>query len=199
MWFALTLDQRQSRSSEDAVEASLKRYNADKHFKLARKFERTAGDEMQALVQDPTTVVDLVLDAIRSQIWWIGIGCGGVDEPLPRSVRASSGEALENARIAVERAKSKSERHHFFIVGTSPLVEDLTAIFMLLAVIIERQSPRAKSAAELDAKGLSQREASQRLGISQQSFSERLRRAYTREERAGRDLAIRIVDSLARQ
>jgi hypothetical protein len=199
VWFVLTFDQRRSRTTDDAVEATLKRYNTDKRLRFVRKFERTAGDEMQALVQDPATVVDLVLDAIRGQAWWIGVGYGAVDTPLPRSVRASTGVAFENARIAVERAKLKSQRHHFSIVGDSDQIEDLTTVFDLLALILERQTPPAREAAELESKGLSQREASQQLGITQQSFSERLRRASTREERAGRDLAIRITESLVKQ
>ena len=48
MMFALTLDQCQSRRGRDAVASTLLDYNA--RFAFVRPFERTSGDEMQALV-----------------------------------------------------------------------------------------------------------------------------------------------------
>mgnify|MGYP003288892853 CR=1 FL=1 len=51
-----------------------------------RPFERTAGDEVQGLVEDPGQVSDLIVHALRERRWWIGIGVG---------VRAVDVEVLE--------------------------------------------------------------------------------------------------------
>jgi hypothetical protein len=166
---------------------------------LERKFERNSGDEMQALVRSPDAAVDIILDAVGTQQWWVGVGVGDVERPIPRSVRQSRGPALEHARIAVDRAKRRTGGHRFWIAGDDPLVEDLMTVMTLIALIIERQSSLAREAETLHDRGLTQVEASQRLGISQQSFAERLKRGAVVEKEAGRQLAIRMARTLAEQ
>jgi predicted DNA-binding protein (UPF0251 family) len=199
MQFALTLDQRSSRDREDIVRLWMDIFNVEKKYKLARKFERTSGDEMQALVDDPATAIDIVLDAIESKQWWIGLGVGEVHHPIPSSVRETSGEALENARLAVDRAKLKTERHRFVVIGDDPKIEDLSTVLALVALIIERRSSLAKEAARVNSLNLSQNEAAKMLRISQQSYSERLSRAAVPEQLAGRRLAIKIATALLDQ
>jgi len=196
MMFALTLDQRQSRRGRDAVASTLLDYNA--RFAFVRPFERTSGDEMQALVTSANSAVDIVLDAVRTEEWWIGLGVGRVDDPVPSSVRAASGPALENARAAVERAKGRAGAHRFVVVGDDPRCDDLATVLTLLSVIIERQSPGAIDVERLYAQGLRQREAAAQLGITQQTFSERLRRGAVAELSAGRDLAVKIAADIVR-
>jgi hypothetical protein len=163
---------------------------------LERRFERSAGDEMQGLVKDPESAVNITLDALSTDEWWVGIGVGHVDEPTPKSVRESSGSALEHARVAVERAKRRTAGHRFWVSGSDPRVEDLQAAITLLAVIIDRQSPLALEAEHLMRIGLTQANAARRLGISQQSLAERLKRGAVSEKETGRQLAIRIARSL---
>ena len=79
--FVLTVDQRHSRRTSDRVEALL-RDLADRSGDLERRFERTAGDEVQAVVSRPEVVADLVLGLVRDRVWSVGVGIGPVDEPL---------------------------------------------------------------------------------------------------------------------
>ena len=72
----------------------------------AGRFERSVGDEVQGVVERPDEVVEIALHALRSGRWYVGIGVGAVDLPLPASPREGSGPAFVAARLAVDRAKS---------------------------------------------------------------------------------------------
>ena len=50
--FVLTVDQRRSRSREDLVQDAMDVLNNDPGRPLLRRFERTAGDEMQAVISE---------------------------------------------------------------------------------------------------------------------------------------------------
>ena len=50
--------------------------------------------------------MEIALHALRSGRWYVGIGVGEVDLPLPASPREGSGPAFVAARAAVEQAKS---------------------------------------------------------------------------------------------
>ncbi len=180
----------------DLVDDSMRRYNEMFYSGLVRPFERNSGDEMQALVSDPAVAVDIVLDAAGSEAWWVGVGIGEVVEPIPTSVRESRGPALEHARTAVERAKQKPGAHRFSIVGDDPRIEDLVTVLTLILLIVERQTASAVEAEALYKRGLKQVDAAGELGITQQSFGERLRRGAVVEKQVGRQLAIRIARTL---
>src|SRR5665647_2224571 len=82
--FVLTVDQHASRRVGDRVEALL----ADLaplsgRDGVVRAFERTVGDEVQAVLRDAGLVVDVALQLLRTGGWSVGIGAGPVDEPLP--------------------------------------------------------------------------------------------------------------------
>ena len=66
--FVLTVDQRHSRRTVDRVEALL-RDLASRSPELERPFERTAGDEVQAVLARPEVVVDLALLLVRDRAW----------------------------------------------------------------------------------------------------------------------------------
>lgn len=78
--FVLTVDQRGSRRDVDRVADLLGELRG---AELLRPFERTAGDEVQAVAADPAVVVDLALDLVRRGHWSVGIGVGPVEQPLP--------------------------------------------------------------------------------------------------------------------
>src|SRR3954447_18498793 len=100
--FVITADQKDSRSAPDQVPAVLQVLN---RHPLVRPFERTAGDEVQGLLDDPAAVVAAVVALVRAG-WGVGIGAGTVEDPVPPSARAGRGEAYVAARRAVEAAKS---------------------------------------------------------------------------------------------
>ncbi|NKY40752.1 hypothetical protein HGA02_14810, partial [Cellulomonas septica] len=103
--FVLTIDQRGSRRHGDRVEqllADLAAHHEQTGVDPLRGFERTVGDEVQGVYDDPEPVVDVALHVLRLGGWTVGIGAGPVDEPLPDSPRAGSGPAFVLARTAVE-------------------------------------------------------------------------------------------------
>src|SRR5689334_2614434 len=100
--FVVTADQRRSRTGEDQVPAVLDALSA---IPALRRFERTAGDEIQGMPADAQAVVAVVVALVRAG-WWTGVGVGPVDRPLPRSARAGRGGAYVAARRAVDSAKS---------------------------------------------------------------------------------------------
>ncbi|WP_317698428.1 hypothetical protein [Aeromicrobium sp. REDSEA-S32_B7] len=80
--FALTLDQRRSRQAADAVPDLLRALDATP---TVRGFERTVGDEVQALVDDPVAAVDVVVLVARTQRWSTCSSDTRRSGPLPRS------------------------------------------------------------------------------------------------------------------
>jgi hypothetical protein len=164
--FALTLDQRRSRQAADAVPDLLRALDATP---TVRGFERTVGDEVQALVDDPVAAVDVVVLVARTQRWWIGIGVGDVETPVPTSVRAARGPALYAARTAVERA-ARCPAGVALDVGTGRDEE---------VDVLERHA--------------TQRAAAQELGITPQAMSARLQVARRDDEQRLRHLAARLL------
>ncbi|WP_247044103.1 MarR family transcriptional regulator [Arthrobacter rhizosphaerae] len=101
--FILTIDQRGSTGDIDRVPSLLQDVAP---LTTSGTFERSVGDEIQGAVQDPGEVVAIALHALRQGHWYVGIGVGPVDTPLPQSPREGSGPAFVAARHAVERAKA---------------------------------------------------------------------------------------------
>ena len=183
----LTVDQQHSRRTADRVEALL-RDLADRHGDLVRPFERTAGDEVQAVVERPDVVVDLTLLLVRERAWSVGIGVGAVDLPMPASTRAGSGAAFVHARTAVTAAKTRSTV--LAVVGPDdvPTRRAQTGLD-LVAALLQRRTDRGVEAAALARQGLSQLEVARRLGVTKQAVSQRLQAADWHLEAPGRELA----------
>ncbi|WP_420879553.1 hypothetical protein, partial [Rhodococcus sp. (in: high G+C Gram-positive bacteria)] len=143
--FVLTVDQRGSRRDIDRVGPLLDDLAA---HPLLRPFERTAGDEVQAVADDADTVVDLALDLVRREHWSVGIGVGAVEEPLPAQTRAGRGPAFEAARDAVERAKRTPSG--VAVEAADPqAAADADAALTLLALLVSRRTPQGHAAVEL--------------------------------------------------
>ncbi len=188
--FVLTVDQRHSRRGQDRVDALLG-WLADRPG-VVRGFERTAGDEVQGVMDDAAAVVDLVLAIVRRGEWSIGIGVGPVDEPLPASTRAGSGPAFVLARKAVERAKSSPQ----LLAVEAPDADragSAQAALDLLASVVQRRSEPGWEAVDLISRGITQTEVAEALGITKQAVSQRLRAATWAPEVAGRDLAAQML------
>ncbi|MEE2033008.1 hypothetical protein [Rhodococcus chondri] len=188
--YVLTVDQRGSRRDVDRVADLL----ADlRDPRLTRPFERTAGDEVQAVTDDADAVVDLSLELLRRARWSIGIGIGRVEMPLPDQTRAGRGPAFEHARRAVDRAKNAIGR--IAVEGAdTPTATDADAALTLLATVVLRRSAHGHEAVALSRTGLSQAEVAEELGISKQAVSQRLQAAGWQAELVGRDLARRLLE-----
>lgn len=189
--YVLTVDQRASRSTSDLVAGLLDRLEQLPRG-VVRPFERTAGDEVQGILDDPVQVVDLVRDLVREDTWSIGVGVGPVREPLPPSTRAGSGPAFTLAREAVTRAKSRPTG--LAVEGAAPAAarRGQTALD-LLAAVVRRRTERGWEAVDLAAAGLSQIEVAARLGITKQAVSQRLQAAEWHLEPDARALASHLL------
>ncbi|MDQ0821955.1 hypothetical protein QFZ79_004333 [Arthrobacter sp. V4I6] len=105
--YVMTIDQRGSTSDVDRVPGLLAELSA---LSSAGRFERSVGDEVQGVLERPADVVEIALHALRGDRWYVGIGVGAVDLPLPASPREGSGPAFVAARLAVDRAKASAAR-----------------------------------------------------------------------------------------
>ncbi|MFF0813794.1 hypothetical protein ACFYVR_01335 [Rhodococcus sp. NPDC003318] len=190
--FVMTVDQRRSRRDHDRVPALLDHFSG---AALLRPFERTAGDEVQAVSADADQVVDIALDLAATGAWSVGIGVGPVETPLPESTRAGRGPAFEAARTAVERAKNLPGS---IAVGGRSAAADAEAALMLLALTVSRRSEAGRAAVAAARSGLTQAETAERLGISKQAVSQRLSVAGWQAEQAGRRLATRLLEDADR-
>ncbi len=120
--FVITADQKDSRSDVDRAGTVLDDLNRDFANALALPVDRTAGDEIQALVSDAADALTLVLDLTRRERWSVGLGIGDVRTPLPSATREATGSAFIAARDAVEAAKRSPTR--FALVVAPPSADD---------------------------------------------------------------------------
>lgn len=194
MVFVLTVDQRASRTAVDLVPGLLTSLNRrPRRTGLLRKFERTAGDEVQGVLSDARTSIEIIIELLRADQWNIGLGIGEVNEPLPRSTRAGSGPAFLHARDAVNR--SKSSPHHINVIGSDPhAAEQVESVLWLIASVLRRRSERGWEVVDLLAEGLSRREIGVKLGISQSAVTQRAQAAGFIEEKRGRALAVELLE-----
>jgi hypothetical protein len=187
--FVLTVDQKGSRRSSDRVAGAL---SALSGVPTVLRFERTAGDEFQGVLDDPAAVVGVVLDLVRAGGWSIGVGAGPVQTPLPGSTRAGAGPAFVCARAAVEAAKRRSARVAVRSPATTAAA-DAQAVLTALAVLVDRRSAQAWEAIALVGAGRTQAEAAAELGITRQAVGQRLAAGLWDVERDLRPTAARLL------
>jgi Sigma-70, region 4 len=188
MVVVLTVDQQHSTGRRDEVPALLALLDDAVAVAPLRSFQRTAGDEVQAVVDRPDTTVELVGAILRAGGWSVGVGIGATEEPLPEEARAGRGAAYLHARDAVARAKSTP--HRIGVVGADRYrAEHLETALWLWAGILERRTERGWEVYDALAEGLTYDETGRRLGISQSAVSQRAQAAGLVDERRARALA----------
>ena len=193
--FVLTMDQRGSRKDQDRVPALLDSLRA---VPALLPFERSVGDEVQGVLTDADAVVDVVLHVLRRGGWYIGIGAGAVQEPLPRSPREAGGPAFVAARKAVERAKKLGERVPLCVRPDPASGSDgadhaaaAEAVLALLGRLVRNRTDaewRVLDLLQPGARG-QQVEVAARLGVSPQAVSKAVFRSGWQEEQGGRAAA----------
>ena len=198
----ITADQRHSRTSADEVPDALGALNETLAPRLILPFERTAGDEIQALTTDPSAVVDAIILLTRQGAWRIGIGLGGVDTPLPASTRAARGPAYLAAREGVETARRAPSAVSLVLdrggavggegYGVTDALLAESALVMLRALLL-RRSTEGWVVSELVQSWLSGKQIAEQLQISPSSVSQRLSRAAYAESLRGRELATYLL------
>lgn len=184
----LTIDQRDSRHGLDRVPAALELLT---DIPVLRGFERTAGDELQGVLDDPAALPRAVEPLLRDAGWSIGVGAGPVDQPLPAHARAGSGPAYLHARNAVTAAKTGP--WHLRVVGDHPGARQLESALWLWAAVLARRTARGWEVADLVDTGLSYDETARRLGISQSAVSQRAQAAGLVEGRRARELVTHLA------
>jgi hypothetical protein len=180
----LTVDQDASRHGPDQVPAALESLSG---VPTRLPFERTAGDEFQGVLDDPSAVVVALEVLLRAGGWNIGIGVGEVETPLPDHARAGRGPAYLRAREAVSSAKSSPWRTRA-VGGGSDTVRALESAVWLWAALLARRTPRGWEVADLVDEGLTYDETAARIGISQSAVSQRAAAAGIAEGRRAREL-----------
>jgi hypothetical protein len=184
----LTVDQRGSRRGTDQVPAALERL---RDVPVLRDFERTAGDELQGVLDDPAALPLAVEPLLRAGTWSIGIGVGPVDVPRPEHARAGSGTAYLHARTAVSAAKTGP--WHLRVVGDDAAARPIESALWLWAAVLARRTTRGWEVADLVDQGLSYDEAAQRLGVTPSAVSQRAQAAGIVEGRRARELVAHLA------
>src|SRR3954453_3280670 len=180
----LTVDQRGSRRARDRVEEGLAAL-AEVPTLLA--FERTVGDELQGLLDDPEALPMAVEGLLRdTDSGNIGIAIGPAAEPLPDHARPARGPAYLHARTAVTAAKSSPWRLR--VVGDDPAARALETTLWLWASVLARRTARGWEVADLVAEGLSYGEGATGWGSRQSAVSQRAQAAGIVESRRAREL-----------
>ncbi|MFV0407638.1 MAG: sigma factor-like helix-turn-helix DNA-binding protein [Propioniciclava sp.] len=183
----VTADQQHSRRHPDEVPRALARLHDLDGFTLG--WERTVGDEIQALATEPAAVMRAVTALVRLQGWQLGIGVGAVEAPLPDSTRAARGPAYVAAREAVDRAKTTPVA----VAVSGDDTAELEAAVWLYVAVLGRRTPEGWEAADLLAEGQTQAEIAATLGISASAVSQRVARAAVDVADAGANLVVRLL------
>jgi hypothetical protein len=210
--YVLTVDQRGSTSDVDRVPELI---SALQSLTPAR-FERSVGDELQGVVEQPDEVVDIALHALRSGYWYVGIGIGVVQLVPGGSPREGSGSGFVAARKAVELAKSAAGQVPVSVVagimgrGREIPPQDkegamaganAQAVLRLIGRLVQQRtqaqwrvvdSLRALQAG--DGKHGSQKQVAHELGITEQSVSRAVLRSGWQEEWAARPAAAMLLE-----
>lgn len=190
-------DQVDSRHDRDHVDEAIGMLIARFGEHLVLPPERTAGDELQLLVDDGPTALAATLALLRDDHWRAGLGLGAVLEPLPAGVRQASGPAFIAARAAIEAAERRPLRCAVRGEDESP-AEDLGALVDLLLTQRARWSEQGWELHDLLERGLTQGEAAAELGITPQAASKRARAAGLRVDADARRAIGRLLDERGR-
>jgi hypothetical protein len=190
--FVLDLDQRASTDSVDLIDDWRHVLNEEFSGGLRLPFVRTAGDEMQAVVESADSVVDIVLRATRKGEWWVGVGLGGIDAPLGDTARDSRGPAFRHAREAVGAAK-RSPWGCAVQGEPGEVARRVEACLALLVFLRNARTDRSWHIVDLVGRDRRAVDVARELGISKQAVSKHLRAAGHAEEIRGRELAISLL------
>lgn len=190
--FALTIDQHRSRSGDDLVPVLLRQL---RDVPTALPFERTVGDEIQGLLDDPAAVLDALLVVLRDGRWSAGLGIGAVEQPLPASVRAARGSALLDARAAVEDGKGNGPVRVCVASASAPgLAAEAEALIGLIGILVLRRTPTQWAVVDAVDAAATQRAAADALGVSAQNVSQTLTASGIAVERAGYPVLVRLLE-----
>ena len=185
--YVLTIDQRNSTNEPDRVPALLKHLDG---VPTAVPFERSVGDEIQGVLAAGEDVIEAALRCLRAGGWYVGIGIGTVQRPLPVTPREGRGSAFVAARAAVERAKKTGDRAPLAVEGTGGAADAEGVLSLIGRFVMHRTDAewRILDLLEPQQRG-SQSAVARTLDISPQAVSKAVFRSAWIEEWAARPAA----------
>lgn len=194
--FVMTIDQRASRSHDDHVPSLLAEFDS---VSTLAPFQRTAGDEVQGVLDEPAAVREVLLIALRRGAWHCGVGVGHVQAgSFVAGARAGRGPAYLAAREAVQAAKSLAGS---VAVRTDPDADDTAAMWaadceavwqLVASLVLGRTEAQWRVVDAVDASD-TQVAAAERLGMRPTSVAGALRLSRIREERASYSALDRLL------
>jgi len=189
--FVLTIDQAGSRSTEDRVPELLRLLQP---IDTVLPWERSVGDEAQGVLDHADGVVEAVLTCLRAGDWYVGVGIGAVEQPLPVSPREARGTAFVAARKAVDRAKKTGDRAPVAVEGPDGAAEAEGVLALLGRHVLGRSEAdwRILDLLQPGERG-TQTAVARTLGISPQAVSKAAARAAWHEELAVRPALARLL------
>lgn len=136
-----------------------------------------------------------LLVVLRDGNWSVGLGIGPVETPLPDSVRAARGQALLDARAAVDRAKGAGEVRVAVVSASQPEVAaDVEAVAGLIGTLLRRRTDRQWAVVDAVDAAPTQRAAAETLGVSPQNVSQALAASAIAVERAVYPVLVRLLE-----
>ncbi|WP_435300002.1 hypothetical protein [Timonella sp. A28] len=201
--FVLTIDQKGSRVVGDKVPTLLRQLKVALGRDLAPiiPFARTVGDEIQGVVDNPASVYATFRTIMEHQGWYMGVGVGAVDTPLPKHTVEGSGTAFIHARTAVEDAKISRGGTPVSVVGGSAVrAGEAQGLLRLLGNTLSARSMlmweavNALSYPDGRLTGYTQKDVAQKLGVSSAAVSKRVKAAAFDAELEVIPLLMRLLD-----
>jgi hypothetical protein len=185
--YVLTIDQRNSTNEPDRVPHLLDYLEG---VTTAVPFERSVGDEVQGVLASAEDVIEASLRCLRDGGWYVGIGIGTVELPLPATPREGRGNAFVVARAAVERAKKSGDRAPLAVEGPDGAAEAEGVLSLIGRFVMHRSEAewRILDLLEPQQRG-SQSAVARALDISPQAVSKAVYRSAWIEEWAARPAA----------
>lgn len=206
--FVLTLNQRDTPDAGDRVDALLRELT-DAAAAVpglrspALPFQRSVGDELVGVLEDPHAAVDVALRALRQRRWNVGIGVGTVCHadgsagiPASGDLHHAGGPGLAAARRAVEAAALSTARIPLAVRGRdAEAAAEAEAVLKLVGQLVWTRTAAEWSVLDLLVPGVrgQQRPAAQALGITTQAVSQAVQRSFWNEEHACRPAAARLL------
>ncbi len=185
-WVAILGDQIDSRIDDRrdlelvAIEQRIEEINEFCGDRLKVPFSISRGDEIQALVADPMTALD-VIDTFDTNSWLISfrytIGIGGLSTELRRQTWDMDGPCFHNARDAMELAKK--EKRWLTVRGLDPLQDEIVnGVARSLQVIRQGWTRRQRQAYSIRRHEELQQVAAELMGMDQSTLSKMLKAAH---------------------
>jgi hypothetical protein len=201
MAIVVLLDQRDSRNSADLVKEWEHTLNRELGSKLSLPFTRTIGDEMQAVLREGGALGRIARRIVADGSWWMGVGIGESEHPLPHDPREARGSAFWAAREAIERAKTRRRSSPISVVQKGPIPPNAEGLGIMLGeclsalafIISRRTDTQAKVADSFYAAGGKIGTVIEDFDLTPQGARQRLTAAGAEEEA---DL-IRLTGALA--